>query len=56
MSEKLKKKLARQSKLTEKLMGNYSVGCRKASRVHYSRNAKWSYHRCDKVYYSHVEL
>lgn len=56
MSEKLKKKLARQSKLTEKLMSGYSVSQKRASRVYYSRNAKWSYHRCDKVYYSQVEL
>jgi len=56
MSEKLRKRLARQSKITEKLMSGYSVNQKRASRVYYSRNAKWSYHSSEKVYYSQVEL
>lgn len=56
MNTKLQSKLARQAKQTERLMGNYSVGQKRSTRVTFSRNAHWSHIDTTKVYYSHTKL
>lgn len=47
MNIKLQKKLERQARMTERLMGNYSLGCKKAKGTKYSNRGLWS-HQNDK--------
>lgn len=56
MTDKLKRKLARQAKQTERLMGGYQLTQKKATRVTFARQALWHHIDTTKVYYSHTKL
>ena len=43
MNIKLAKKLERQARATEKAMGNYSLGCKRAQGIKYSTNKLWKH-------------
>ena len=53
---KLKKKIERQNKRTERLMANYIRPMKSTTRVTFSRKPLWDYIDTTKVYYSHVKL
>ena len=46
---KLQKKLARQAKTTERLMGNYTVGSKKGGSVRFANNGLWKHNDLPKV-------
>ena len=48
MNIKLKRKLERQAKATERQMGNYSLGCKKAKGTKYSTNGLWKHNDLNK--------
>jgi len=56
MTDKLKRKLARQAKQTERLLTGYKLGQKRATRVTFSRNAHWHHIDTTKVYYTHTKL
>ena len=56
MNAKLKAKLARQAKQTERLLTGYKLGQKKGTRVTFSRNAHWNHIDTTKVYYTHTKL
>lgn len=56
MKSKLQKKLDRQAKQTERLMGTYRLGSKGTTRVTFARNAHWNQIDTTKVYYAHTRL
>ena len=56
MKTELQKKLDRQKRLTDKLMGTYSIGMKGTTRITFARNAHWNHIDTTKVYYAHTKL
>lgn len=56
MKTELQKKLDRQARLTDKLMGTYRLGSKGTTRVTFARNAHWNCINTTKVYYAHTKL
>ena len=56
MTIELQKKLDKQKRLTDKLMGNYRLGSKGSTRVTFARNAHWNNMNTTKVYYAHTKL
>lgn len=47
MNIKLKRKLERQARATERALGNYSLGCKKAKGTKYSTSRLWNHNNTD---------
>ena len=56
MTTELKRKIERQKRLTDKLMGTYRLGMKGTTRISFARNAHWNHIDTTKVYYAHTKL
>ena len=56
MDIKLKKKIERQNRNTNKKMTMYVLGMKSTTRISFSRNALWNNLNHSKEYYAHTRL
>jgi hypothetical protein len=56
MNTKLKNKIERQNRNTNKKMTMYILGMKSTTRISFSRNALWNNLNSTKEYYAHTRL